>query len=862
MEEQQPELPPETPPSKSSSRLRRWLVSFAVVFALALLSIYGAYRTALQGLPKLDKATDYRPFLPTVIFDIHGKVAAEYGEQRRIVVPYDQIPQHVINAFLAAEDASFFSHGGVNIIAIARAAVKNFTSGKVRQGASTITQQVAKTFFLSPERTIIRKLREIALAYKLEQELSKEEILYLYLNQIYFGAGAYGIESAANIYFAKGITEVTVAEAAVLAGLPKAPSAYSPYDNPERARQRQLYVIGQMVENKFLTAAEGELVRNERVAIRRWQNPAVIGGYYTEQVRRYLFDTYGEERVLRDGLRVEAGLDVNLQRMAQEAVRRGVIDLEKRHGYRGPISQVAENDREKTIAKLERELHAIAPGGVLQVLGPAVTEATGEVHAAELPNEPVKALVRKVTREQAILAVGEHEAVLPLFDNTWAVRFDLDNLVARTGGLVNLRQALKAGDLILVEVVDAERVARTDKVRYEKWTKLKVNDGIWWANLLPTPEVQAALLSTDSDTSEVRAMVGGFDFFASQFNRTMQARRQPGSSFKPVVYAAAITMGYNPATMVVDSPDVYVNMAEDSTEVTYWKPKNYDDTFFGPITLREALMRSRNVPTLRIAQDVGIERIIQMARKLGINSPIPRDFSIALGSSGASLFELSQAYTTINAGGVRRELKFVRRVLDRDGNVLEQQVPDWVIEGRTPSVKERAEGDVAFYKAEVALSPEHNYQMIYLLSQVVQHGTAWRTRVELQGRPAGGKTGTTNDNVDSWFMGFTPEYVTGVWVGFDQPERNLGPSETGSMAANPIWNDFMKQALKDKPIKDWPVPGKIVFRNIDTKTGYQAGPASEKVAKMPFIYGTEPTVATSVETPLYEDELLKMDMSF
>lgn len=857
---EQPSTPP-TPPTPETPRMslrKKLLTALLAVAVASLVAGYAAYRTALVGLPKLDSATDYQPLLPTVLYDIKGRVVAEYGEQRRIIVPYVSLPKHVINAFLASEDAGFFSHGGVDIVAILRAAYANLTSGKVRQGASTITQQVAKTFFLSPERTILRKVREVALAYRLESVLSKEEILYLYLNQIYFGQGAYGVEAAANVYFAKHISEVTVAEAAILAGLPKAPSAYSPYDNPTRARQRQIYVIGNMLDNGFITKDEAEQATREAVAIKRWQNPNVNGGYYTEQVRRYLFDTYGEERVLTDGLRVETSMDLDLQLIAQDAVRRGVIDLEKRHGYRGAITRVPEREREAYIEKLEREVHETGPGGVIRYIGP--DPVTAPADDFKPTDRILKALVIKVQNEQAELAVGNHKAILPLFDTTWAVKFDFATMWAYTGGLTSLKRALKPGDVILVQLYEPEVLLKTEKVRGEKWRKLKPPEGALWANLVPRTEAQSALLSTAPETAELRAMIGGVDFFASQYNRAIQSRRQPGSSFKPIVYAAALTKGYTPATMVVDSPDVYVNMAEDSTEVTYWKPKNFDDTFYGPITFREALVRSRNVPTLRIAQDIGMDAIFDTAARLGITTPLQRDLSIALGSSGISLYELSMAYTTFDSGGVRRELKMIRRVLDREGNVLEQQVPDWVIAGRKPTAAERAEGDQTYYKAEVVLDPQTNYLMVYLLAQVVQHGTGWRAR-EL-GRPAAGKTGTTNDNVDSWFVGFTPELVTGVWVGLDQPNQNLGPIETGSMAANPIWNDYMRRALKGKPVQDWDIPENIVFHEVDGKTGYLAGPTSEKITRMPFIYGHEPTTATAGEYRPTDDELLKLDMGF
>lgn len=848
---------PPTPPLKPMRRLGM-MAAGAVLAGLVLL--YGAYRSALAGLPKLDTATDYRPFIPSVVIDIQGRIAAEYGEQRRIVVPYTAFPKHVIQAFLAAEDATFFEHGGVDLVAILRAAVKNFTSGKVRQGASTITQQVAKTFFLSPERTIVRKLREIALSWKLEQALTKEEILYLYLNQIYFGQGAYGVESAANVYFGKHITDVTVAEAAILAGLPKAPSAYSPYDNPTRARQRQLYVIDNMLENGYLGKPAADAARSEAVAIRRWQNPAVKGGYYAEQVRRYLVEAYGEERVLQDGLRAETGMDLDLQVLAQKSVQKGVLDLEKRHGYRGPVSHVTEAGRAKLLESIEREVHEAEPGGVIRIIGPDVDAKKEPPHADTPPARPVRALVESVEADRAVLAVGKHKAVLPLFDTTWAVKFDLQSLQSQWNPLRTFKKTLKPGDVILVEVTDPAALAKgtpSEKSRLEQWKKLKVESGVWWATLRPAPLVQSALLTTDPKTAEIRAMVGGYDFFESQYNRAMQARRQPGSAFKPILYAAALAQGYNPATMVVDSPDVYENAAEDSTAVTYWKPKNFDEEFLGPITLRYAFVLSRNVPALRIAQDIGIEALLTMAAKLGVTTPLERNFSIALGSNGMSLYELANVYTVFDAGGMRRDLKLVRRVLDREGKVLEQQVPDFVIAGREPTPEERATADETYYHAEQALDPQINYLMVWLLGQVVQHGTGMRAQI---GRPAAGKTGTTNDNVDSWFMGFTPEYVTGVWIGIDQADQNLGSKETGGEAAAPIWSEFMRKALKGKPVQDFTVPDKIVMKDIDGRTGLLAGPFSEKVTKMPFVYGTEPSTSTDAEVRPGEDELLKLDM--
>ncbi len=858
----------ENPVERSLGRriVRMGLIILALFTLVGASAATGGYLWLRQGLPKLDKATDYAPILPTIVYDRNGRVVAEYGEQRRILVPIENVPRHVVHAFLAAEDASFYSHGGVNFLAIIRAAVKNLTSGGIKQGASTITQQVAKTFFLSSERKLIRKLREVVLAHRLEDVLTKDEILYLYLNQIYFGAGAYGVESAANTYFAKSITEVSVAEAAVLAGLPKAPSAYSPYENPRRARQRQLYVLDQMRQNGFLKAEEEKEAAAEQVAIRLWRNPAPESGHYAEQVRRYLMDAYGAEKVLTGGLRVETAMDFEMQKAAEKAVRDGIITIEKRHGYRGPTEHIEDDGkRAALLQKLERELRTPEVGGILHYIA---EDNLGVPPAVEAPPaRTMRAYVTDVTRQQAVVMVGQKQrAILPLFEAEWASPYNpwakYDPHKDKTPPLTDLRRALQVGDVILVEAVDVPALKKgqeLEKKRFEAWSKIKLGDA-WPVTLVPAPEVQGALVAVDSDTAEVRAMVGGYDFGQSEFNRAMQARRQPGSSFKPIVYMTALERGYNPATMVVDSPDVYEQMATDSTTVTYWKPKNYDESFDGPITVREALMRSRNVPTLRITQDVGVSAIVDMASRLGIESDLAADMSLALGSSGVSLLELSKAYTTINAMGVRRELKMIRRVVTPQGEVLEQQVPDWVIEGRQPTDEERVLADETFYKAERIVDPEIDYMMIYLLKQVVQHGTGWRAK--LLGRPAGGKTGTTNKNVDSLFMGFTADLVAGVWVGYDQPERNLGPHETGSVAASPIWVDFMLEAHRGLPVRDWEQPENIVFKDIDTRTGLLAGPTTLDRVSMPFVYGTEPSAPTMLEVRPTEVDLLNLDMGF
>lgn len=620
-----------------------------------------------RDLPTIEALRNYRPPAVTKFYSEDGELIAEYYVERREVVPLNRIPVSLIQAFVAGEDARFFRHRGLDYVAILRALIKNVFSGEIVQGGSTITQQVVKSLLLSPEKSIWRKLKEAILAYRIEKYLTKEEILYLYLNQIYLGHGAYGVAAAAEVYFGKPVEQLTLAEAALLAGLTQAPSKYSPLSHPEQARRRQLYILNRMVEEGFISYADSWTASQSLLRFSPRHNPFLEKApHFSDHVKRYIEEKYGRDQLLRGGLRVYTTLDTRLQKAAQEAVEAGLRELQKRQAY-------------------------------------------------------------SASRDS------------------------------------------------------------------------------------PFPE--AALISIDLETGYVKALVGGRDFNKSQFNRVTQARRQTGSAFKPIVYASALDKGYTPASILLDSPLAF----EWGGKV--WRPKNFDGRFSGPITVRTALANSVNVVTVKLAQSLGVEYIHEYARRLGITSPLNDDLSVALGSSSLSLLEITKAYGVFANGGRALKPIFVKKVLDRDGNVLEENLPPLRPEGSSFPSEDAPSNPPSQPRKdnEQLISPQTAYIMTHLLQGVVQNGTGWRAKS--LGRPVAAKTGTTDHFFDAWFVGYTPELLTGVWVGFDN-ERSLGEGETGARAAAPIWVDYMSKALKDRPIKDFPVPEGIEFMRVEPKTGH------------------------------------------
>jgi penicillin-binding protein 1A len=770
-----------------------WLLFIAMLVGAAALG--GIYFYLSKDLPQIASLTEYRPPIITTVYSDDNRKIGEFYRERRIVIPLSDIPKPLTEAFIAAEDARFFKHQGIDFPSIIRAFFKNLEAGTIVQGGSTITQQVTKSFFLTPERSYKRKIKEAILAYRIDKTFSKAEILYLYLNQIYLGHGAYGVEAAAENYFGKSAKELNLAECAILAGLPQAPSRYSPFRNAERAKQRQIYVLNRMVTEGFITNIQATEAINTELDIkprRNWYIEKVP--VYTEHVRRYVEKKYGPEVLNEQGLKIYTAVNIEMQKAALEEIRIGLRDLDRRQGYRGPLKRLRNEEIEDFAAGLDAKLFEtpLAPGQVVE--GVVIQVDTAE--------------------DLVIVRIGSHQGIIRLEDMSWARKPDPEVAFYK----VRVRNP---GDVLSVGDVVSARV------------KEKLPDGERWElSLEQEPIVEAALLCIEAETGNVKVMAGGKNFHESQFNRAVQSRRQPGSAFKPIIYAAALDKGYTPATTIIDSPIVFQSDDMDFK----WKPKNYEEKFHGPKLFREALAKSHNVITIKILQDIGIDYCISYARRLGITSHLDKDLSLALGSSGVSLLEMVKAYSVFANQGYLVEPVFIQKIVDRDGVVLEEAA----------TVREKV------------LEKNTAYIMTSLLEGAVQNGTGFR--VKALKRPVAGKTGTTNNLFDAWFVGYTPRYITGVWVGFDA-ESSLGESETGSRAASPIWLGFMKEVLKDKSVKVFQVPEGVVFAKIDAETGLLPIPESKQTIFECFKEGTVPTEYTKKPDIVTDaEDFFKLDM--
>ncbi len=720
---------------------RRWArrLSFILygLFLTALLAAAGGagyiYYHFIKDLPDFTSIKEYRPSVVTQTFARDGRLIGEFYSERHIEVPYSRLPRHLVLAFVAAEDARFFEHPGVDITGIFRAFVRNLEAGEVVQGGSTITQQVVKRIMLTSEKSFARKIREAVLAYRIDNYLTKEEILSLYLNHIFLGHGAYGVEAAAQEFFSKHVEDLTLSESALLAGIPKAPSRYSPYLNPQRAKERQAYVLKRMAEVGFISKAEMDAAIKQPLKLKPFR-PEYIKecGYFTEHVRTLLEDQFGRDQVFNMGLKVYTTADVGLHRTAQEAVRQGIDGLIQRNGYRGPLKRLRGKELTKFQEQQVRYFRKYPPRSGLLVRA-VVSSGDKRGDKRRQPMQPGGLNIR----------LGEFYGVLQGGEGQ------------KGAGLLT---SLQAGDVIQVRLGKQDR--RTNK---------------WAATLVAAPMVQGALVSMELKTGKVRVLMGGKDFGDSTFNRAIQARRQPGSAFKPIIYAAAIAKGYRPDSVLLDAPISLPGGKRGQA----WTPQNYDHTFSGPISLATALARSRNVPTVRLMMSVGVPATVKMAQALGITSPIYPNYASALGASEVTLMELTRAYSVFPNQGYLLEPIFIERIEDRDGRVLVEEKP-------------QRRQVIDAYTAQT---------MTHLMIGVVERGTG--TRVRVLGRPMGGKTGTTNKTRDAWFIGFTPSLITGAWVGMDD-ERSLGGKETGSQAAAPIFITYMKEALKNQAVESFP----------------------------------------------------------
>lgn len=755
--------------SRSSSKRQRAgrpFKSFLVGFGLVLLTLGtgGAvfFWTQFVGdLPSVRRLLDYEPPVTTRVLASDGSVLAEFFVEKRYVEPIYRIPRVVQLAFVAAEDAAFYQHGGIDFAGIGRAAFENLRSGETRQGASTITQQVVKALLLTPERTYERKIKEIILALRLEDELTKDEILYVYLNQIYLGSGAYGVQAAARNYFDKNLAELTLGEAALLAGLPQAPSRYSPRHHMQRALVRQRYVLEQMEKAGFVTPAEADAAKEAEIVLARAPSTPKAGPapYFVEHVRRYLVARYGGTAAYKLGLDVHTTLDPVLQAQAERSMRDGIAAIDERQGFRGPIRKVEAGAWRPALeaAKYTSAQELPPPGSVLEVV--VVPDSRGRVPSPD--------------GSLAVLWAQGISRIAPR---------GLDPELS--GGY---RPA--AGDLLQAVVEN--------------------RDGTPTLGLAPENGTQGALLAMRPATGDILAMVGGIDFEGSEFNRATQAMRQPGSAFKPLIYTAALDRGYTPASLLDDSPVTYrIGPGQD------WAPKNFSKRFHGPTTLRESLTRSRNVPTVKLTQSIGLDYVLDYLPRFGFDRPLAPNLSIALGTSEVSLLEMVEAYGVLANLGIHVEPRFITKITDREGHLVEEVT----------------------VKAQRAVDADTAYISMDMMRDVVERGTGRRARLA---RPVAGKTGTTNDLRDAWFIGYTPELLAGVWVGYDQ-DRTLGRQETGGRSAAPIWKSFVEEALQGQPVQDFPVPPGIVLVSVDRKTGVRTTPGATGSVLEAFRRGTEP----------------------
>ncbi len=762
--------------SRAWRRVAPWIMAVGVLGLAATVAGGAAVWALSRNLPDIGALRSYQPSLVTRVYADDNHQIGQFFVEKRVLTPLSRIPKGLIDAVVAVEDSRFYRHGGLDAIRIVKALVVDLVAMQMREGASTITQQLARSLFLTQEKTLARKAKEMLLALKIERLLAKDEILEMYLNQIYFGHGAYGVQAASRTYFAKDVVDLTLSEMAFVAGLPKAPTNYSPYFYPDRAKQRQGVVLTRMRDEGFLTDAEFRAAYEQDLYFAKYQPQEAIAPYFLEYLRQQLTATYGEEMVYKGGLNVYTTLNVDMQKAAVDGLREGLRAIDKRQGYRGPLPRGDDAPP--------------APSG----------EAAGRLSAPPpKPGDVVEGVVTTVGAQQATVDLaGGRSGALAIDDAAWARKRLLppEYLTAQMRAQAPLNKILTVGDRILV------RVKREDP------------GGALKLSLEQEPLVEGALVALDPRTGAIRAMVGGYDFERSEFNRAVSARRQPGSAFKPFIYAAAIDKGWTPSSILVDAPVMY----DDPVLHRVWKPTNYEDRFYGPISMRDALIHSRNVATVKLLEQVGVQSAIDFTRRLGITSPLAKDLSLALGSSSVGLLEATSALGVFAAEGRRVEPVGLRSVTDHGGTVL------------------------AYYEpAPIAVvSRETAYIVTNMLEDVVQSGTGVRARG--LGRPVAGKTGTTNEFADAWFVGYAPNLAAGVWVGFDD-RRSLGDREAGASVALPIWVTFMKEAFTQLPVQAFPIPDGIVFAKVDPATGGLAAPGEAAKVEI-FARDTEPTAVS------------------
>jgi penicillin-binding protein 1A len=756
-----------------------------------------------KDLPDYSQLQDYEPPVMTRVHAGDGSLVAEYARERRLYVPIQAVPKLVINAYLAAEDKNFYEHGGLDFMGIARAGVnlvQNLGSGRRPQGASTITQQVAKNFLLTNEVSYTRKIKEALLSLKIERTYSKDKILELYLNEIYLGLGAYGIAAASLVYFDKAVNELTIPEVAYLAALPKAPNNYHPHRFRERALERRNWVLDRMAEAGFIKAAEAEAAKRTGLAVTQRQTAqqqTFAAEYFAEEVRRELYERYGEKKLYEGGLSVRTTLDPKMQVQARKALIDGLVKYDEAHGWRGATTKIdISGDWGVKLAEV-KALNDVSPWRLSVVL--------------EVSDQSARVGLQPGRDPTGYLGKDRDIGILPLDGVKWA----------RVSGKAptKVAQVLNPGDVVYVEPAATGGQFRLRQV----------------------PEVSGGMVVQDPLTGRVLAMVGGFSYDQSQFNRATQALRQPGSSFKPIVYAAALDNGYTPSSLVLDAP---IEL-DQGPGLGVWKPENYEQSFYGPSTLRFGIEHSRNVMTVRLAQDVGMPLIAEYSKRFGVYDSLPPYLSFSLGAGETSLLRMVTAYSMFDNGGRRVKPTLVDRIQDRYGHTVYRHDERECV-GCSGKKWENQPEPSLIDRREQVIDPMTAYQITSMMEGVTIRGTAGGVGFQRDvGKPVAGKTGTTNDYKDAWFIGYTTDLVVGVYFGFDKP-RSLGRGETGGKLAAPVVRDFMKASLADKAGAPFRVPPGIKLIRVDAKTGVRAGPDTAKAILEAFKPGTAPPDGYSV----------------
>ena len=713
------------PPSRLRERIPVWLWILFAILLLGFIAVGSAFGILLgyeYNLPQIASLEDYRPDVITDVYADDNKVIGEFAIERRIIVSYDEIPPYLQLAILAAEDSQFYSHSGVNYFSNLRAAYRDIMQMRMAEGASTITQQLARMLLGNYEKTADRKIKELLIAFKIEKQYSKQQILTLYCNQHNMGRGIYGVAAAAEAYFGKELKDLTLEECAMIAGLPRNPTLYSPVLNPKTALKRRNWVLERMVDEHMISPKLAEETKAKPMAVKPPRHDdREIAPHFVEWVRESLAARYSTDEIWRKGLRVYTTLNIDMQKAARKALQEGLRNFDKKSGWRGPIENILQNPS----ASIGSYTHPSWRRSIQ-------------------PDDMAVGLVEETGPAEATIRIGLYRGSLGLKDVAWTKA-------------QSISQILKPGDLAYFKIVSLDDIRRTTTLSLEQ-----------------RPKVEGAIIILQNSTGEIKAMVGGYDFESSEFNRATQAMRQVGSTFKPIVYSTALEQGLFPDSTVLDAP---ISFTDSLGRV--WRPGNYDGKFKGEITVRQALAESRNVPTIRIASLVGIKNVVVMARRFGITSLLQPYLPLALGASETTLLEMASAFTVFPNLGMQVKPYFIRKVEDYDRVKKEESLPQ----------KQQV------LKAEIAA------QMLGLLQNVVQNGTA--AAAKSLGRPAGGKTGTTDDFTDAWFIGFTPSITAAVWVGYDE-KKTLGPRQSGAVVALPIWIECLKEILKDKPVENFP----------------------------------------------------------